>query len=114
MMVGVGCRLASIKLTLLPRTSTTSRTTDSEYLCWAEFFFHGVDTAETECHKPHVQEWSILDSSGNYSPGVVYTIPPLTLVVKAPFLDSLSAQTPSPPKFRRAVATGDVFLVSPS
>src|SRR5450631_1914163 len=38
-------RLASIKLTFLPRTSTTSRTTDSEYPCWAEFFFHGVDIA---------------------------------------------------------------------
>ena len=34
-------RLASSKLTLLRRSSTTSRTTDSEYLFWAEFFLHG-------------------------------------------------------------------------
>jgi hypothetical protein len=31
----LAARLASIKLTLLIRTSTTSRTTDSEYLLWA-------------------------------------------------------------------------------
>ncbi len=30
-------RLACTKLTLLPRSSTTSRTTDSEYRFWAEF-----------------------------------------------------------------------------
>ena len=33
-------RLASSKLTLLPRSSTTSRTTHSEHLFWPEFFFH--------------------------------------------------------------------------
>jgi hypothetical protein len=32
-------RLASSKLTLLPRSSTTSRTTDSEYLFGPSFFF---------------------------------------------------------------------------
>ena len=37
----VGARLASCKLTLFTRCSTTSRTTDSEYLFWAEFLFHG-------------------------------------------------------------------------
>jgi hypothetical protein len=34
-------QLASAKRTLLPRSSTTSRTTDSEYLFWIEFLFHG-------------------------------------------------------------------------
>src|ERR1700674_1940699 len=38
----LGARLASTKLTLLPRSSTTSRTPDGEYLFWEEFFFHGV------------------------------------------------------------------------
>jgi hypothetical protein len=33
-------RLASTELTLLPGRSTTSRTTGSEYLFLAEFFFH--------------------------------------------------------------------------
>jgi hypothetical protein len=32
--------LASSKLTLLPRSGTTSRTTDGEDLFWAEFRFH--------------------------------------------------------------------------
>lgn len=36
----VGARLAGAKLTLLPRSSTTGRTMDGEYLFWAEFFFH--------------------------------------------------------------------------
>jgi hypothetical protein len=36
----LGAGLASTKLTLLPRSSSTSWTTDSEYLLWAEFFFH--------------------------------------------------------------------------
>jgi hypothetical protein len=59
----LAARLASIKLTLLPRTSTASRTTDSEYLFWAEFFFHGVDIAYTECPKPmhrKGQSWTVL------------------------------------------------------
>src|SRR5882762_11423417 len=34
--------LASAKLTFLPRSSTTSRTTDSEYLFGAECFLHRV------------------------------------------------------------------------
>jgi hypothetical protein len=33
--------LAAGKLTLLSRSSTTSRTTDGEYLSWARVFFHG-------------------------------------------------------------------------
>ena len=37
----LGARLATTKLTLRLRSSTTSWTTDSEYLFWAEFFFHG-------------------------------------------------------------------------
>ena len=36
----IGARLASAKFTLLPRSSPTSRTSDSEYLFWAEFFCH--------------------------------------------------------------------------
>jgi hypothetical protein len=36
----IGAGLASAKLTLLPRSSTTSRTRDSECLFWTEFFFH--------------------------------------------------------------------------
>src|SRR5690349_25115542 len=35
----LGAGLAGRKLTLLPWTCTTGRTTDSEYLLWAEFFF---------------------------------------------------------------------------
>lgn len=62
-------RLASVKFALLPRTSTTSGTTDSECLFWAEFFFHRVDIMP----QTHVQEWSILNSSRNYSPGIVYS-----------------------------------------
>jgi len=51
----LGARLASTKLTLFPRSSTTSRTTDSEYLFWAEFPLH------EEIMPPNdVQEWSIL------------------------------------------------------
>jgi hypothetical protein len=38
-------RLTSRKLTLFPRSGTTSRTVDSEYLFWAEFLFHGRDNA---------------------------------------------------------------------
>jgi len=33
--------LACSKLTLFTRRSTTSWTTDSKHLFWAEFFFHG-------------------------------------------------------------------------
>jgi hypothetical protein len=33
-------RLASVKLALLSLLGTTGWTTDSEYLLWAEFFFH--------------------------------------------------------------------------
>jgi hypothetical protein len=33
--------LAADKLTLLSRSSTTSRTTDGEYFSWARVFFHG-------------------------------------------------------------------------
>jgi hypothetical protein len=33
--------LAAGKLTLLARRSTTSRTTDGEYLSWARVLFHG-------------------------------------------------------------------------
>lgn len=36
----LGAGLAGTKLTLLPRSSPASWTTDSEYLLWAEFFFH--------------------------------------------------------------------------
>jgi len=59
----LAARLASINLTLLPRTSTTSRTTDSEYLFWAELFLHGVDIAWTECPKlmcRNGQSWTVL------------------------------------------------------
>jgi hypothetical protein len=91
-------RLASIKLTRLTRTSATGRTTDSKDLFWAEFFLHGIDIAVDRMPQTHVQEWSILDSSGNYLAESVSTIPPFTLVLKAPFLDSLSPQTGSPPK----------------
>ena len=34
---------ASSKLAFLSRSSTTSRTTDGEYLSWAQFFFHGEE-----------------------------------------------------------------------
>ena len=33
--------LASAKLTLFAGSSATSRAMDSEYLFWADFFFHG-------------------------------------------------------------------------
>jgi hypothetical protein len=36
----LGARLTSGKLTPFPRSSTTSRTTDSKHLSWAEFSFH--------------------------------------------------------------------------
>ena len=36
----IGARLASAKFTLLPRSGSTSRTANSEYLFWAEFFCH--------------------------------------------------------------------------
>jgi hypothetical protein len=36
----VGARLASAKFTLLPRSGSTGRTANSEYLFWAEFFCH--------------------------------------------------------------------------
>ncbi len=36
----VGARLAGAKLTHLSRSSTTSRTLDSEYLFRAKLFFH--------------------------------------------------------------------------
>jgi len=39
----VGARLARTKLTLLSRGSTTSRTTDSEYLFCAEGFLDGSE-----------------------------------------------------------------------
>jgi hypothetical protein len=57
-------RLACTKLTLLPRGSTTSRTTDSEYLFQAEFFFHG---AEIVSQHLYVREWSVktLQPSGS-------------------------------------------------
>jgi hypothetical protein len=42
-------RLASVKLALLPRSGTTSRTRDSEYLFWAEFCFHEGDNAAKTC-----------------------------------------------------------------
>jgi hypothetical protein len=35
--MGFRSGLASAKLTLFPGSSATSRTTDGEYLCWAEF-----------------------------------------------------------------------------
>src|ERR1700720_4768677 len=52
-------RLASSELTLLPRSSTTSRTTDSEYLFGAEFFLHRVYPLATTdmgrlCKKPMI------------------------------------------------------------
>jgi hypothetical protein len=43
----VGARLASAKLTLLPRSGSAGRAANSEYLLWAEFFYHT---------KPHVQK----------------------------------------------------------
>src|SRR6266851_8515829 len=52
----LGARLASTKLTLLPRSSTTSRTRDGEYLFGADRF-HGKIMPQ-----PDVQEWSILTS----------------------------------------------------
>jgi hypothetical protein len=36
----VGARLASAKFTLLPRSGSTGRTANREYLLWAEFFCH--------------------------------------------------------------------------
>jgi hypothetical protein len=36
----IGARLASVKFTLLPRSGSTSRTLNSEYLLRAEFFGH--------------------------------------------------------------------------
>jgi hypothetical protein len=51
--------LASTKLTLLPRSSTSSRTTDSEYLFWAELFLH----REEIMPQNHAQEWSMLNSA---------------------------------------------------
>ncbi len=63
----LGARLTSTKLTALPRSSTTSRTRDSEYLFWAKFFFHGGKIVPQN----QVQEWSILNSYGNYLQGIV-------------------------------------------
>ena len=37
----LGTRLAGTKLTLSPRSGTASRTLNSQYLFWVEFFFHG-------------------------------------------------------------------------
>lgn len=36
----LGARVSGAKFALLSRSSTTRRTRDSEYLFWAEFFFH--------------------------------------------------------------------------
>jgi hypothetical protein len=59
--------LTSDQLALLSRLGTTSRTTDSEYLFWAEFSFHDGEILP----QTHVQKWSILNSYGNYLQGSV-------------------------------------------
>jgi hypothetical protein len=51
--------LTSSKLTLFSRSGTTSGTMDSEYLFWAEFFFHGEIMPQNRCTR-----WSILTSCG--------------------------------------------------
>src|ERR1700676_2648778 len=51
--------LTSSKLALFPRSGTTSRTMDSEYLFWADFFFHGEIMSQNRCTR-----WSILTSCG--------------------------------------------------
>jgi uncharacterized protein YceK len=56
----VRAELSSAKLTLLSGCSTTSRTTDSEYLFGAKFFFH----AKGQYLKDDEQEWSILTKYG--------------------------------------------------
>ena len=38
--VRIIARLTSAKFTLLPRSGSTSRTADGEYLLWVEFLFH--------------------------------------------------------------------------
>ena len=56
--MGLISRLARTEFTLLPRRSIASRTTDSEYLFYAEFFFHvGQIMPQNQ-----VQEWSVLTS----------------------------------------------------
>jgi hypothetical protein len=56
--MGLISRLAGTEFTLLPRSCTTRRTTDSEYLFYAEFFFHvGQIMPQNQ-----VQEWSVLTS----------------------------------------------------
>ncbi|HZW97208.1 MAG TPA: hypothetical protein VFF64_29965, partial [Candidatus Eremiobacteraceae bacterium] len=55
-------RQPSTKLTLLPRNSTTSRTTHREYLFWAEDPFHAGQIMP----KNHVQEWSILTTTADF------------------------------------------------
>jgi serine/threonine protein kinase len=52
----------STNLTLLPRSSATSRTTHREYLFWAEDPFH----AGQICPKNHVQEWSFLTTTADF------------------------------------------------
>jgi hypothetical protein len=78
-----GARFASTKRTLLTRSSTTSWTTDGEYLFLAEFFFHGSrDTALNPCTKmvnldqlwqllPPCQAGSVRDCQGIFLRGLL-------------------------------------------
>jgi hypothetical protein len=67
-----GAGQAGAQLALLSRLGTTSRTTDSEYLFWAKFSFHGREILP----QTHVQKWSILNSYGYYLRGTVVTRSP--------------------------------------
>jgi hypothetical protein len=51
--VGIVTRLACAKFTPLPRSSSTSRTGESEHLFWAEFLFlHKLPCTETASIRP--------------------------------------------------------------
>ncbi len=60
-----GARLPSAEFTLLSRSSPTGRTSDAEYLFWAEFF----------CHTNlHVQKGRQLDQAPGSPSGRVYAL----------------------------------------
>jgi hypothetical protein len=52
---------ASSKLTLLPRSSATGRTAESEYLFWVRFSFHGGEILP----QTHVQEMVNVEQLSN-------------------------------------------------
>ena len=70
--------LTSAQLALLSRLGTTSRTTDSEYLFWAEFSFHDGEILP----QTHLQKWSILNGYGNYSGGMLSSLLPFLLALQ--------------------------------